>query len=52
MAKFDAKIPEGPLALKWTKYKASMKLVNPANKKKIEIRWNGIIRSCCCIVAR
>jgi len=37
MAKFDAKIPEGPLALKWTKYKSSMKLVNPANKKKIEI---------------
>jgi succinate dehydrogenase / fumarate reductase flavoprotein subunit len=37
MAKLDAKIPEGPLALKWTKYKASMKLVNPANKKKIEI---------------
>jgi succinate dehydrogenase / fumarate reductase flavoprotein subunit len=37
MVKLDAKIPEGPLALKWTKYKASMKLVNPANKKKIEI---------------
>ena len=37
MVKFDAKIPEGPLALKWTKYKSSMKLVNPANKKKIEI---------------
>ena len=37
MAILDAKIPEGPLAEKWTKYKASMKLVNPANKKKLDI---------------
>jgi succinate dehydrogenase / fumarate reductase flavoprotein subunit len=33
----NAKIPDGPLAHKWTKYKASVKLVNPANKKKLEI---------------
>ena len=37
MDKVDVKIPDGPLALKWTKYKAMAKLVNPANKKKLEI---------------
>jgi succinate dehydrogenase / fumarate reductase flavoprotein subunit len=37
MVKLISKIPEGPLAMKWTKYKASVKLVNPANKKKLEI---------------
>jgi succinate dehydrogenase / fumarate reductase flavoprotein subunit len=33
----DAKIPAGPLDQKWTKYKGSVKLVNPANKRKLEI---------------
>ena len=28
--KLDAKIPEGPLAEKWTNYKGHQKLVNPA----------------------
>jgi succinate dehydrogenase / fumarate reductase flavoprotein subunit len=37
MGKLNSKIPDGPLAQKWTKYKASVKLVNPANKKKLEI---------------
>ena len=37
MVKLDSKIPDGPLAQKWTKYKASVKLVNPANKKKLDI---------------
>jgi len=37
MATLNAKIPDGPLAHKWTKYKASVKLINPANKKKLEI---------------
>ena len=37
MAKIDARIPEGPLAQKWTKYKANQKLVNPANKRKLDI---------------
>jgi succinate dehydrogenase / fumarate reductase, flavoprotein subunit len=37
MGKLTSKIPEGPLSQKWTKYKASSKLVNPANKKKLEI---------------
>ena len=33
----DAKIPPGPLAHKWTSYKATSKLVNPANKRRYEI---------------
>jgi len=37
MGKLISKIPDGPLATKWTKYKATTKLVNPANKKKLEI---------------
>ncbi|MCF8296494.1 MAG: FAD-dependent oxidoreductase, partial [Saprospiraceae bacterium] len=37
MTKLDAKIPEGPLAEKWSNYKASMKLVNPANKKRLDV---------------
>jgi succinate dehydrogenase / fumarate reductase flavoprotein subunit len=37
MTKLDSKIPDGPLAMKWTRYRESVKLVNPANKKKLEI---------------
>ncbi|HPX06763.1 MAG TPA: succinate dehydrogenase (quinone) flavoprotein subunit, partial [Tenuifilaceae bacterium] len=37
MSKLDAKIPGGPLADKWKNHKASLKLVNPANKKKLDI---------------
>lgn len=37
MAKLDSKIPEGPLAEKWTNFKAHQNLVNPANKRKIDI---------------
>ncbi|MES2616524.1 MAG: fumarate reductase/succinate dehydrogenase flavoprotein subunit [Bacteroidota bacterium] len=33
----DSKIPEGNLAEKWTKYKSSVALVNPANKRSIEV---------------
>jgi succinate dehydrogenase / fumarate reductase flavoprotein subunit len=33
----DSKIPDGPLAEKWTKHKASIKLVNPANKRKLDV---------------
>ena len=33
----DSKIPEGPLAQKWTNYKTNQKLVNPANKRKLDI---------------
>ncbi|MBR5935127.1 MAG: fumarate reductase/succinate dehydrogenase flavoprotein subunit [Bacteroidaceae bacterium] len=37
MATIDSKIPEGPLAEKWSNYKAHQKLVNPANKRKLDI---------------
>ena len=33
----DAKIPSGPLESKWQKHKASIKLVNPANKRKYSV---------------
>jgi len=33
----NSKIPDGPLADKWTKHKFSLKLVNPANKRKYNI---------------
>lgn len=35
--KLNAKIPSGPLEGKWTKHKAEIKLVNPANKRKYSI---------------
>jgi succinate dehydrogenase / fumarate reductase flavoprotein subunit len=37
MAILESKIPSGPLADKWRKHKAEIKLVNPANKRKYEI---------------
>ena len=37
MSKLDAKIPEGPLADKWTKHKNEIDLVSPANKRMIDI---------------
>lgn len=37
MITLNAKIPEGPLEEKWTRYKSASKLVNPANKKKLDI---------------
>ena len=37
MKKLDSKIPQGPLADKWSLHKDSLRLVNPANKKKLEI---------------
>ncbi|HEY9256757.1 fumarate reductase/succinate dehydrogenase flavoprotein subunit [Chitinophaga sp.] len=33
----DARIPDGPLEGKWSHYKAHAKLVNPANRKKLEV---------------
>jgi succinate dehydrogenase / fumarate reductase flavoprotein subunit len=35
--KLESKIPDGPLAEKWTKHKFNSKLVNPANKRKYEV---------------
>ncbi|MBS4065700.1 MAG: fumarate reductase/succinate dehydrogenase flavoprotein subunit [Chitinophagaceae bacterium] len=33
----NAKIPTGPLENKWAEYKGHCKLVNPANKRKLEV---------------
>jgi succinate dehydrogenase / fumarate reductase, flavoprotein subunit len=35
--KLDAKIPEGSISDKWTKYRSTVPLVNPANKRSLEI---------------
>jgi len=37
MSQIDSKIPAGPLAEKWTNYKDHQKLVNPANKRRLDI---------------
>ena len=37
MSQIDSRIPEGSLSEKWTNYKAHQKLVNPANKRKLDI---------------
>ncbi|MFP4555406.1 MAG: fumarate reductase/succinate dehydrogenase flavoprotein subunit [Bacteroidales bacterium] len=37
MSKLNAKIPEGPLTEKWSKHKNSIRLVNAANKKKLDV---------------
>ena len=37
MGILDSKIPSGPLADKWTKHKNDINLVNPANKRNIDI---------------
>src|SRR5688500_3895060 len=37
MSKLNSKIPEGALDTKWTKYKSTVPLVNPANKRSIEV---------------
>ena len=36
-ANFPAKTPEGPIEDKWTSYKNKIDLVNPANKRLIDI---------------
>jgi succinate dehydrogenase / fumarate reductase flavoprotein subunit len=37
MSKIDSKIPDGVLDQKWSKFKSSIPLVNPANKRSLEI---------------
>ncbi|WP_437823565.1 fumarate reductase/succinate dehydrogenase flavoprotein subunit [Tenacibaculum mesophilum] len=37
MATLDSKIPKGPLKDKWTTYKDKIDLVNPANKRLIDV---------------
>jgi succinate dehydrogenase / fumarate reductase, flavoprotein subunit len=35
--KLNSRIPEGPIDKKWTDHKAHVKLVNPANKRNIDV---------------
>lgn len=37
MNKLNANIPDGPLSEKWTRYKSEQRLVNPSNKRKLDI---------------
>jgi succinate dehydrogenase / fumarate reductase flavoprotein subunit len=37
MSTLDPKIPEGPIANKWTKHKNDINVVNPANKRNIDV---------------
>ena len=37
MATLDSKIPEGPIAKKWTNHKSKINLVSPANKRLIDV---------------
>lgn len=37
MSTLDSKVPEGPIAEKWTNYKNNIRLVNPANKRSIDV---------------
>ncbi len=37
MTKLDSKIPEGPIKDKWTNHKNKINLVNPANKRHIDV---------------
>ncbi|MFZ4521267.1 MAG: fumarate reductase/succinate dehydrogenase flavoprotein subunit [Bacteroidales bacterium] len=37
MAEINSKIPKGPLTSKWTQYKDHQNLVNPSNKRKLDI---------------
>lgn len=37
MTVLNSKIPAGPIAEKWSKHKAAIKVVSPANKRKLDI---------------
>jgi succinate dehydrogenase / fumarate reductase, flavoprotein subunit len=37
MSILESKIPEGPLAEKWSRHKTNIKVVSPANKRKLEV---------------
>ncbi|MDQ3100086.1 MAG: fumarate reductase/succinate dehydrogenase flavoprotein subunit [Bacteroidota bacterium] len=37
MSKLDSKIPPGPLDQKWSKHKNSIRIVAPANKRRIDV---------------
>ena len=37
MTKLNSRIPEGPIEKKWSNFKSNQNLVNPANKRKLDI---------------
>ena len=37
MSELNSKIPAGPIAEKWTNHKAKIKVVSPANKRKLDV---------------
>ena len=37
MSAINSNIPEGELTNKWTKFKSSVPLVNPSNKRSLEV---------------
>jgi succinate dehydrogenase / fumarate reductase, flavoprotein subunit len=37
MSTLNSKIPDGPVTEKWSNYKQTAKLVNPSNKRKLEV---------------
>ena len=41
MSILDSKVPAGPLAQKWSNHKAEIKVVSPANKRKLDINDSG-----------
>ena len=51
MTQIDSKIPQGPLAEKWTNYKNHQKLVNPAKQTSFGHNcsryWSGGCFCCC-----
>jgi succinate dehydrogenase / fumarate reductase flavoprotein subunit len=51
----NAKIPHGEMKEKWEDYKGHVKLVNPANKRKIEVIVVGTGPGgcfCSCLIRR
>ena len=37
MTKIESHVPQGPITEKWSKHKADIKVVSPANKRKLDI---------------
>ena len=35
--KLDSAVPSGPIAEKWQRHKFDMKLVNPANRRRLRV---------------
>lgn len=37
MSKLESKIPQGPIEQKWSRHKADIRIVSPANKRKLDV---------------